>query len=97
LLPEAIRRKGSYKSVEGIFVGYYDNSKAYKVWILRTHTLLKVRDVLFNELNHIERVTIYADNDDDDDKPTLWSNDNRISITTKSIKPKDNTILDRCK
>jgi Integrase core domain len=94
LIPEATRRKGNYKSVEGIFVGYYDNSKAYKVWVLRTHTLLKVRDVVFDELNHIERVIIHG-GDDDDDEPTLWSNDNKIAITTKSIESKQDVLLDQ--
>ena len=31
LIPKAIRRKNEYKSIEGIFVGYYDYSKAYKI------------------------------------------------------------------
>jgi Reverse transcriptase (RNA-dependent DNA polymerase) len=89
-----MRQKGSYKSVEEIFVGYYDNLKAYKVWVPCTHTLLKVRDVVFDELNHIERVIIHR-NDDDDDEHTLWSNDNRITITTKSIESKDFILLDQ--
>ena len=33
LVPKAVHQKGEYKSVEGIFVGYFDDSKAYKVWI----------------------------------------------------------------
>ena len=33
----SIRWKGQYKSIEGIFVGYSDDSKAYKIWIPRTH------------------------------------------------------------
>ena len=73
LIPKAIRRKGDYKSVEGIFVGYYDDSKAYKIWVPRTHTLLKARDAIFDESNHIERITIHAT--DDDDIPELWTTD----------------------
>ena len=61
----------SFKSVEGIFMGYYDNSKAYKVWILRTNTVLKVRDAIFDESNHIERVTIHAT--DNNNLPNLWT------------------------
>ena len=64
--------------VEGIFVGYFDDSKAYKIWIPRTHTVLKARDVIFDESNHIERVTIHAT--DDDDLPNLWNDE--IGITT---------------
>ena len=78
LVPKATRKKGEYKSVEGIFVGYFDDSKAYKVWIPRTHTLLKARDVIFDESNHIERITIHAT--DDDDLPNLWTTD--LPITT---------------
>ena len=64
LTPKVTRRKEEYRSVEGIFVGYFDNSKAYKVWVPRTHTVLKVRDVIFDESNHIEQVTIHTTNDD---------------------------------
>ena len=71
LIPKAIRFKNQFKSVEGIFVGYYDNSKAYKVWIPRTNTVLKVRDTIFDESNHIERVTIHAT--DNNDLPNLWT------------------------
>jgi hypothetical protein len=79
LIPKAIRRKGQYKSVKGIFVGYFDDSKAYKVWVPRTHTILKARDVIFDESNHIERTTIHAN--DDNDTPYLWIKDSHVSIT----------------
>ena len=69
LIPKAVRQKGQYKSIEGIFVGYFDDSKAYKVWIPRTHTILKAKDVIFDESNHIERVMIHAT--DNDDLPDL--------------------------
>ena len=58
LIPKAIQTKNQFKSVEGTFVGYYNNSKAYKIWIPKTNTVLKARDVIFDESNHIERVTI---------------------------------------
>ena len=80
MIPKAIRKKGEYKSVEGIFVGYFDNSKAYKVWLPQTQTVLKVRDVIFDESNHIERVTIHG-TDEDDDLPDLWNNVIPITIT----------------
>jgi hypothetical protein len=84
LVPKAVRRKGQYKSVEGIFIGYFDDSKAYKVWVPRTHTILKARDMIFDESNRIERTTIHAT--DDDDTPYLWTKDSHISIT-QSVPP----------
>ena len=30
MIPKQKRRKGQYKSIEGVFVGYYHDSKAYK-------------------------------------------------------------------
>ena len=65
MIPKPRRRKGEFKSVEGIFMGYYDDSKAYKVWIPRTHTLIKSRDVVFDEKSHIERITIRGTDSDD--------------------------------
>ena len=79
LVPKQIRRKGNFRSVEGIFIGYFDNSKAYKIWVPRTRTLLKSCDVIFDELNHIERVMIHAT--DDDDLPNLWEKDIFTHIT----------------
>ena len=92
LIPKAIRRKGDYRSVEGIFVGYYDDSKAYKVWIPRTRTVLKARDVIFDESNHIERVTIHAT--DDDDLPNLWANESAASIRNSSPPTAASTEID---
>ena len=79
LIPKNIRRKGQYKSVKGIFVGYFNDSKAYKIWIPESHTILKVRDAIFDKSNHIEQVTIHAT--DDDDLLALWTNEPPISIT----------------
>ena len=56
--------------------------KAYKIWVPHMHTLLKVRDTIFDELNHIERITIHAT--DDDDIPDLWVTDLPIAIVTSS-------------
>ena len=39
LIPKAVQKKGQYKLVEGIFVGYFDDSKAYKIWVPCTHTV----------------------------------------------------------
>ena len=66
-------------------MGYYDNSKAYKVWILRTKTVLKVRDTIFDESNHIKRVTIHAT--DNDNLPNLWTQnlDTTFSHTVKLL------------
>ena len=91
LVPKAVRRKGQYKSVEGIFVGYFDDSKAYKVWVPRTHTILKARDVIFDESNHIERVTIHAT--DDDDLPNLWTDEIDITTTPSHIPAQQNNPI----
>ena len=79
LVPKAIRRKGDFRTSEGTFIGYYDNSKAYKIWIPQTHTIIKSRDVIFDEYNHIERVTIHST--DDDDLPNLWTTEVSTHIT----------------
>ena len=85
LIPKAIRKKGEYRSIEGIFVGYFDNSRAYKVWIPRTHTIMKTRDAIFDESNQIERVTIDT-TDEDDDVPELWR-DNTFKVHYKISTP----------
>ena len=94
LVPKAIRKKGEYHSVEGIFVGYYNSSKAYKIWIPKTHTILKARDAVFDESNHIERVTIHAT--DEDDLPDLWNDKIPITIALTST-PKQNITWDEQK
>ena len=85
LIPKVSQQKGTYKSVEGIFVGYFDDSKAYKIWILRTQTVLKARDVIFDESNHIERVTIHST--DEDNLLDLWNNTIPISMSEATTPP----------
>ena len=79
MIPKQKRRKGQYKSIEGVFVGYYDDSKAYKIWVPRTQTLMKSRDVVFDESNCIECTKIHASNDDD--FPNPWISPIIISST----------------
>ena len=78
LIPKAVRCKGHFKSVKGV-VSYYDDLKAYKIWIPRTHTLLKARDAILDKYIHIECVTIHATNEDD--LSTLWTDDLLVTIT----------------
>ena len=82
-----IQLKNQFKLVKGIFVDYYNNSKAYKVWIPRMNTILKVRDAIFDESNHIERVTIHATNNND--LPDLWTQNlnTTYSCTVKPLDP----------
>ena len=90
LIPKGICRKGQFKSIEGIFTGYFNNSKAYKVWIPRTRTIIEVQDVIFDKLNHIECVTIHST--DEDDTPSLWTIEQGsvpISITPIPPHPHD--------
>ena len=74
-------------------MGYYDNSKAYKVWVLRTNTVLKVRDTIFDESNHIERVAIHAT--DNNDLPNLWTRNlnTTFSHTAKPLEQTDQETL----
>jgi hypothetical protein len=78
LIPKAARRKNEYKSIEGIFVGYYNYSKAYKMWIPRTKSVIKARDTIFDESNHIERITIHST--DDDDITDSWVKESHTTI-----------------
>ena len=47
------------------------------------HSILKARDVIFDESNHIERVTIHATNDNN--LPDLWINESPTSIISSSV------------
>ena len=84
LIPKATRTKNQFRSLEGMFVGYYNNLKAYRIWIPKTNTVLKARDVIFNESNHIKRVTIHTT--DNDDLPDLWTK-TLNSTFTQTTKP----------
>jgi hypothetical protein len=46
------------------------------VWVPRTQTLIKARDVVFDELRHVKRTTIHTT--DDDDTPSLWVIDGKV-------------------
>ena len=48
--------------------------------------VLKVQDAIFDESNHIKRVTIHAT--DDNDLPDLWVNESTISIIPLSAPAK---------
>ena len=93
LIPKATRCKGQFKSIEGTFVGYFDDSKAYKVWIAKTHTVMKVRDAIFDESNHIEQITIHSTNEDD--LPNLWITEPPITAVISAFPTPDEWINEK--
>ena len=50
-VPDATRRKLDPKAQEGIFVGYSERSKAYRIWDPTVRKLIVSRDVQFDENN----------------------------------------------
>ena len=48
-IPKDDRRKFDAKSLECVFVGYYNDHKAYKLFHPSTHKLIASRDVMFHE------------------------------------------------
>lgn len=48
-IPDATRKKLDPKGREGIFVGYFDTSKAFRVWIPEKQKVVISRDVLVDE------------------------------------------------
>lgn len=55
LVPKQRRKKLDSKSKRCVFVGYCQNSKAYKLLDLETHDTIISRDVIFNEMEKWEK------------------------------------------
>ncbi len=65
-IPKSLRKKLDPKSREGIFVGYCETSKAFRVWISSIKKVVISRDVFIDETN-----TIFPDFDISFSE-TLW-------------------------
>lgn len=48
-IPKEKRKKWDKKSEEGVFVGYSENVKGYRVWIPNTNEIVVRRDIVFQE------------------------------------------------
>lgn len=48
-IPKEKRRKWDKKSEEGVFVGYSENTKGFRVWIPSRNEIIIRRDVIFQE------------------------------------------------
>ena len=60
-IPKEKRQKWDAKSKKGIFVGYSNNTKGYRVWFPGTTNISIFRDVIFkNEIN--QQVVVYDEN-----------------------------------
>ncbi len=66
VLPKKQVKKLDARAREGMFVGYSENSKGYKVWDAITGKMLVSRDVRFDESN--EEVTVGYDSPKDNAK-----------------------------
>jgi hypothetical protein len=48
-VPKALRKKLNSKSHRGMFLGYFDESKAYRIWDKDSKRIATIRNVLFHE------------------------------------------------
>ena len=65
-IPKDDRRKVDAKSIECVFVGYYDDQKAYKLFHPSSHKLIASRDVVFHDNTVICNM---MNNDDEEQIP----------------------------
>jgi hypothetical protein len=67
LIQDEVRHKGEPRSMETKFIGYYENSRAWKLFHEPTRTFIKSRDVIFDEKGFVERLRSpnYTGLDDD--------------------------------
>jgi transposase InsO family protein len=70
LMHPAIRRKGDFHARSGFFLGYYDDSPAYKIWNPKTCQFVKTRSVIFEDSPMQVPSAPYNALDVDDDTPT---------------------------
>jgi hypothetical protein len=49
LIPDEVRRKGQFRSLDCIFVGYYEDSRAWKFYLKEWRAFIKSRDTIFDE------------------------------------------------
>jgi len=86
LIPEEKRTKFDDKSIKGLFLGYDDESKAYRVVDTRTMKLYISRNVKFNELSICSNVLLPIDskNVDDDIELDYSSDSDKEDITIKT-------------
>jgi hypothetical protein len=73
LIHPNIRSKATFHSKEGIFVGYYNDSKSFKIWASSERRFYKSRNVTFREKHGMKRTVDvhpteynYLDSDDSD-------------------------------
>lgn len=70
-VPKPRRKKWDKKAERGIFVGYEDNTKGFRVWIPSSQKVDVSRDVDFRELNVQQQKTEYKKSTDSDNLPVL--------------------------
>lgn len=56
-VPHHLRKKLDPKSRSGIFLGYFDASKGYRIWDLQCQRVVISRDVLFDEHNYTQEIS----------------------------------------
>lgn len=89
-IPKQKRKKWDPKSKKGIFVGYSDNTKGYRVYYSKTNTISVSRDIIFeNEGNKLENIIVenleFTDTQIDNDpvKVELTTADNRSGMVLR--------------
>lgn len=55
-IPNELRTKLEPKSTRGIFMGYSQHSKAYRIWVNSSQKIVESRDVLFDESSVISGI-----------------------------------------
>lgn len=85
-IPKQLRRKWNAKSEKGIFLGYSDDTKGYRVLNLVKNRIEIARDVIFNEKGYdsivnVSKSTNTSENEKEKENDDIW-NDSILSEST---------------
>jgi transposase InsO family protein len=76
-IPKDKRNKLEPSGKKGIFVGYSDSSKAYRIYILKQHKIEASRDVTFNEKMAFKKSIEETIEEEENEEPTEESTENQ--------------------
>jgi hypothetical protein len=76
-IPKYKRNKLEPSGKKGIFVGYIDSSKAYRIYILEQHKIEFIRDVTFNEKMAFNKSIEETIEEEENEEPIEESTENQ--------------------
>ena len=93
-IPNEKRSKLDASGKKGLFIGYSEQSKSYRIYISAYHQIELSRDVTFDEYSAFKKSRKYKEYEEEDETPKTIENPKEFRVEEEDPIPEDHDVTE---